>query len=186
MIVIINGPCGVGKTEVSWNLVERFPEGVILDGDHIGAVYPFEIYDQQRIAYLYQTIRHLTAFHIEHGHSNFVVNYVFETPESLAQLRGMLSELDAVTYVFRLTGSERAMERRIRARATNNAAWELERFRELDAIMTCAPMTLPGRPNTPPNKPASVRRSATSRCRFTTSAARPSRGWTPSRSSTSW
>ena len=55
MIVIINGPCGVGKTEVSWNLVERFPEGVMLDGDHIGAVYPFEIYDQQRIAYLYQT-----------------------------------------------------------------------------------------------------------------------------------
>ncbi len=135
MIVIINGPCGVGKTEVSWNLVERFPEGVMLDGDHIGAVHPFEIYDQQRIAYLYQTIRHLVAFHIEHGYSNFVVNYVFETPESLAQLRGMLSELDAVTYAFRLTGSERAMERRIRGRATKHAAWELERFRELDAIM---------------------------------------------------
>jgi tRNA A37 N6-isopentenylltransferase MiaA len=88
MIVIINGPCGVGKTEVSWNLVERFPEGVMLDGDHIGAVHPFEIYDQQRIAYLYQTIRHLVAFHIEHGYTNFVVNYVFETPESLAELRG--------------------------------------------------------------------------------------------------
>jgi len=135
MIVIINGPCGVGKTEVSWNLVERFPAGVMLDGDHIGAVHPFEIYDQQRIAYLYRTIRHLVAFHIEHGYSNFVVNHVFETPESLAQLRGMLSELDAVTYAFRLTGAERAMERRIRARATKRAAWELERFRELAAIM---------------------------------------------------
>jgi GrpB-like predicted nucleotidyltransferase (UPF0157 family) len=135
MILIINGPCGVGKTEVSRNLVARFPEGVMLDGDHIGAVHPFEIHDRERIAYLYQTIRHLIAFHIEHGYSNFVVNYVFETPQSLAQLRGRLFELDAVTYAFRLTGAERELERRIRARATKQAAWELERFRELAAVM---------------------------------------------------
>jgi len=43
MIVIITGPCGVGKTEVSWKLAEKFAKSVMLDGDYIGAVHPFEM-----------------------------------------------------------------------------------------------------------------------------------------------
>jgi GrpB-like predicted nucleotidyltransferase (UPF0157 family)/predicted kinase len=135
MIVIINGPLGIGKTEVSWGLVELFDQGVMLDGDYIGAVHPFEIYDDARIAYLYQTIHHLVAFHLKNGYSNFVINYVFETPESLAQLRGMLSELDDVTYAFRLSASEKEIEQRVRARENHSRNWELERFRKLSAIM---------------------------------------------------
>ena len=135
MIIIINGPCGIGKTEVSWKLVEMFAQGVMLDGDYIGAVHPFEIYDDARIEHLYRTIHLLVAFQIEHGYSNFVINYVFETPESLAQLRGMLSDLDDVTYAFRLAANEDEIEQRIRRRNTEGASWELERFRELTAIM---------------------------------------------------
>ncbi len=138
MIVIINGPCGIGKTEVSWKLVEIFDRAVMLDGDYIGAVHPFEIYDNARIAYLYQTIHHLVAFHVRHNYANIVVNYVFETPESLAQLRVMLSDHDDVTYAFRLTGAEDEVERRIRGRNTEQVAWELERFRELTKIMRVA------------------------------------------------
>ena len=85
MIVIINGPLGIGKTETSWKLLEMFEQGVMLDGDFVGAVHPFEIYDQERIDYLYQTLHHLVAFHIQNGYRNFVVNYVFESPETLAQ-----------------------------------------------------------------------------------------------------
>src|SRR5512133_2808986 len=44
MIVIINGPLGVGKTSISWALLERFERAVMLDGDYLGAVQPFEIY----------------------------------------------------------------------------------------------------------------------------------------------
>lgn len=136
MIIFINGPCGVGKTEVSSELMWMFDRGVMLDGDYLGAVKPFDIYDQQRIDYLYRTIQHVLAFHVKEGnYSNFVVNYVFETPESLAQLRGMLGEYDDVTYAFRLTCAEEEMERRIRTRNTPQADWELERFRELTAIM---------------------------------------------------
>ena len=120
---------------MSWKLVEMFDQGVMLDGDYIGAVHPFEIYDDVRIEHLYRTIHLLVAFQIEHVYNNFVINYVFETPESLAELRGMLSNLDDVTYAFRLTASKDEIEQRVRRRNTAGASWELERFRELTAII---------------------------------------------------
>ncbi len=136
MIVILNGPLGVGKTDVAWKLIEKFDRAIMLDGDYLGAVHPFEIYDEQRVAYLYDTLCHVARFHAEHGYRNFVVDYVFETPESLAQLRCALNEIDDVTYAFRLTCSAEEMERRIRNRSSDPAriAWELNRFRELMVI----------------------------------------------------
>jgi GrpB-like predicted nucleotidyltransferase (UPF0157 family)/broad-specificity NMP kinase len=135
MIVIINGPLGVGKTEVSWKLLGIFGRAVMLDGDYIGAVHPFEIYDDERVAYLYRTIHHLVAFHVANGYADVVINYVFETPESLAHLRHLLSDLDDVIYVYRLTCPHDEMERRLQARGNEELGWELRRFRELTAIM---------------------------------------------------
>lgn len=144
MIIIINGPLGIGKTQVSEKLIEYFDRAVMLDGDYIGAVHPFEIYDEARIEYLYQTLRHLTAYHVEHGYRNFVINYVFESAASLARLRGLLADLDGEIYAFRLTCTESEMERRIRSRAVGRPeepdflAWELQRFRQLTAIQEAA------------------------------------------------
>jgi GrpB-like predicted nucleotidyltransferase (UPF0157 family)/predicted kinase len=136
MIVIINGPLGVGKTGVAWKLIEKFERAIMLDGDYLGAVHPFEIYDQQRVAYLYDTLCHVARFHMNHGYRNLVVNYVFETPKSLAQLRRALNQIDDVTYAFRLTCSAEEMERRIQSRSSDpdRLAWEFRRFRELQAI----------------------------------------------------
>ncbi len=137
MIIIINGPLGVGKTEVAWKLIEKFDRAVMLDGDYLGAVHPFEIYDEQRVAYLYETICHVARFHVDHGWHNLVVDYVFEAPESLAQLRRALNEIDDVTYAYRLTCSAEEIERRIHSRGNSDPAflaWELNRFRELQVI----------------------------------------------------
>lgn len=137
MIIIVNGPLGVGKTEVAWKLIEKFDRAVMLDGDYLGAVHPFEIYDGQRVAYLYDTICHVAKFHAEHDYRNLVVNYVFEMPESLAQLRRALNAIDDVTYAFRLTCDAEEIDRRIRLRGNHDPAfltWELNRFRELQAI----------------------------------------------------
>ena len=57
MIIIINGPLGIGKSETSWELLYLFDKAAMLDGDYLGAVQPFEIYDEQRIAHLYETFR---------------------------------------------------------------------------------------------------------------------------------
>jgi GrpB-like predicted nucleotidyltransferase (UPF0157 family)/predicted kinase len=137
MIIILNGPLGVGKTEVAWKLIEKFDRAIMLDGDYLGAVHPFEIHDKQRVTYLYDTICHVARFHVEHGWRNLVVDYVFETPESLAQLRRALNEIDNVTHAYRLACSPEEIARRIRARGNSDPAfleWELKRFRELQAI----------------------------------------------------
>ena len=140
MIVIINGPCGIGKTSVAWELNARFERAVMLDGDYVGAVHPFEIYDDERIAYLYRTIHHLVAYHIDNGeYHNFVVNYVFESPESLAELRHLLSDLDDEIYAFRLVASDEAIAARIHKREQESDAdlrWYLKRYKELVAIQT--------------------------------------------------
>lgn len=140
MIIIINGPNGIGKTSTAWELNARFDRAVMLDGDHVGAVHPFEIYDDARIDYLYRTLTHLIAFHQrEGGYENFVINYVFESPESLEDLRRRLRPLDDRIYTFRLVADEAAIEARILARDTGaDAAWHLDRFRELLAIQEAA------------------------------------------------
>lgn len=143
MIIIINGPLGIGKTTVAWALNARMGPSVMLDGDFIGAVEPFEIYDEARIAYLYKTLAQLVAYHQrEGGYRNFVINYVFETPESLADLLALLRPLDDAIHVFRLTCAPEEMERRIRERGRadyeGQPSWELERCHELAAIQEAA------------------------------------------------
>jgi len=144
MITIIDGPCGIGKTTVAWELNSRFKRSVMLDGDYIGAVHPFEIYDEERVAYLYQTLRHLILFHVEvGGYQDFVINYVFETPASLSELCSLLDGLAGEVRTFRLVASDEALQRRIRAREDavdreGELAWYLKRYKELVAIQTSA------------------------------------------------
>lgn len=138
MIVILNGSVGVGKTSVAWALNETFDKLVMLDGDYIGAVHPFEIYDEARVDHLYKTIAHLIRFHITHGYANFVINYVFESPELLSALVDPLRALDSRIYAFWLTCSEDEQRGRILKRHEGPWEWELERFAELNAILEVA------------------------------------------------
>ncbi|HQE92553.1 MAG TPA: AAA family ATPase [Anaerolineae bacterium] len=141
MIVIINGPCGIGKSTTAEHLTRHFDRAVFLDGDYIGAVHPFEIYDEVRIEHLYQTLRHLIAFHIERGdYHNFVIPYVFESPESLARLRTWLADLDDEVYAFRLVCHPQVLEQRLRdaSRAPDELAWYLNRTPELVRIQEAA------------------------------------------------
>ncbi len=138
MIVVLNGSVGVGKTSVAWALDECFDTSVMLDGDYLGAVHPFRLYDAARVTYLYQTLAHLVSFHQKHGYTNFVVNYVFESPESLSELVGYLRPTDGDIRTFWLMCSEDEQRRRILERKTDQWAWELERFTELNAILEAA------------------------------------------------
>jgi GrpB-like predicted nucleotidyltransferase (UPF0157 family)/predicted kinase len=138
MIIIITGPCGIGKTSVSEALVTRFDRAVMLDGDYIGAVHPFDIYDAARIDYLYRTLQLLVAFHVREGHyHDFVLNYVFESPASLADLRQRLAPYDDEIYAFRLTAADAAIADRIIKREGQDGeavAWYLNRYQDLVAI----------------------------------------------------
>jgi chloramphenicol 3-O-phosphotransferase len=135
MIVILNGSVGVGKTAVSCCLSERFKKSVMLDGDYIGAVHPFEIYDSSRIDYLNQTLAHLISFHKTNGYSDFVVNYVFENADELKSLVDLLHPICNDIFSFRLTCSEEEQEKRILDRHTDQLEWERSRFKALNGIL---------------------------------------------------
>ena len=134
MIIIINGSLGVGKTSVAEQLHRKLDRSVHLDGDHIGDVHPFEIYDERRIAHLYRTLALLVGFHQQNGYGNFVINYVFESAGSLQALLDLLRPLDASIHTYWLTCEAQEQARRIRARHTDDMEWELGRFVELQKI----------------------------------------------------
>ena len=138
MIIIINGSLGVGKSSVARELHWKFDKSVYLDGDHIGDMHPFEIYDDARIDHLYRTLALLVNFHQKNGYDNFVINYVFESPESLGDLLDLLRPLDASIHVYWLTCNEQEQARRIRARSRDQLGWELDRFVELQHIQARA------------------------------------------------
>ena len=138
MIIIINGSLGVGKTSVADKIHSKFEKSIHLDGDHIGDVNPFEIYDDARIDHLYRTLELLVDFHQKNGYSNFVINYVFESPASLQYLVSRLRPLDPSIHIYRLTCDEKEHANRIRARRGENLGWELSRFVELQRIQAKA------------------------------------------------
>lgn len=146
MIIILNGPLGIGKTETSWQLLSLFDRAIMLDGDYLGAVTPFEIHDPQRVDYLHRTLQHLAAFHHQHGYRDFVINYVFEDPLVLADLCQKLSSLGEPVFTYRLTCDPDELERRVRQRGRGaldpgNLAWEVQRCRQLLAIQEAAART---------------------------------------------
>lgn len=134
MIIIINGSLGVGKSSVADQLHYQFDKSIHLDGDCIGDVHPFEIYDDARISHLYHTLELLIGFHQKNGYQHFVINYVFETPESLQQLLKLLHPLDARIHTYWLTCDETEQAKRIQNRRREELQWELNRFIELQQI----------------------------------------------------
>ncbi len=135
MIIILNGSVGVGKTATSWELNTKFYKSVMLDGDYLGAVHPFEIYDQERTNHLYQTFEHLIKFHQANGYHHAIINYVFETPQELSRLVDKLLPIDSEVHSFWLTCLPDEQEKRIWNRNTDQIQWELNRFRELNQIL---------------------------------------------------
>ena len=134
MIIIINGSLGVGKTSVAEQLHRKFDKSFCLDGDAIGDVHPFEIYDEARINHLYRTLALLVSFHQENGYHNFVINYVFESSESLQTLLNLLYPLDSTIHTYWLTCNSQKQAERIQLRQRENLDWELNRFIDLQKI----------------------------------------------------
>lgn len=135
MLIIINGTVGVGKSTTAEALHWKFDRSVYIDGDSIGNVNPFEIYDDARVDHLYRTLALLIGFHQKHGYQNFVFNYVFESNDSLEQLLDLLRPLDSSIHVYWLTCEAKEREQRIRGRRGDGIEWELKRSLELDEIL---------------------------------------------------
>jgi broad-specificity NMP kinase len=141
VIIIINGPLGIGKTQTSWALVRRFPRAVMLDADYVAEFHPFDYYNDEHLAYAHATLRVLAGHHHSHGFEHFVINWIFESPFQLERLRGLLADLGLPIYAFRLVCAPKEIERRVRRRNLPDLEYELRRSRELIQILDAAALT---------------------------------------------
>jgi hypothetical protein len=136
MIIVLNGPLGIGKSTLSEALMERLDASVMLDGDQVVAVNPPPA---DELRYLHSTLALLVKHHLAHGYRHFVINHIWHTAAELDALRQTLSDLDGDVRCFRLVLPFDENLRRIRlrqsARAIDEQDFEMQTVVEERAVL---------------------------------------------------
>jgi hypothetical protein len=138
LVILLNGPLGIGKSTLAEALGESMDSCVMLDGDHVVAANPPPA---DEVAYLHETLALLVAHHRRHGYRRFVINHIWRTAGELDDLRSRLRGVDpaADIRVFLLTlpleENLRRIERRQSARALDEIAFERETVAEERAAL---------------------------------------------------
>lgn len=135
MIVLINGPLGVGKTSAAWGVLERLERGAMLDLDHIVAIHPFDFYDRDQLDYAFRTVELLARHHVESGYPDLVIDWVIERADDHARLVERLAPLSPPLIAVHLTASLQTIRERVRARNRRGVDWELDRAARLTRIL---------------------------------------------------
>ena len=125
MIIVLNGPLGIGKSTLAEALAESIDRCVMLDGDHLVAANPPPT---DEIEYLHSTIALLVSHHRRYGYRHFVIDHVWRRPAELADLRRRLRDVDADADIrcFLLTLPLDENLRRIQSRHAARALDEQE------------------------------------------------------------
>jgi hypothetical protein len=138
MIIVLNGPLGIGKSTLAELLAESIAQCVMLDGDHLIAANPPPA---DAVGYLHATVALLVAHHRGFGYRHFVVDHLWRTPAELDDLRRRLLDVDpgADVRCFLLTlpldENLRRIRRRQDARALDEHAFELQALVEERAVL---------------------------------------------------
>lgn len=125
MILVLNGPLGIGKSTLAEALAENVAQCVMLDGDHLVAANPRPV---DETAYLHSVIALVVAHHRRFGYRHFIIAHVWRTAAELKDLRRRLLEIDADADIrcFLLTLPLDENLRRIRRRQSARAHDEQE------------------------------------------------------------
>lgn len=139
MIIVLNGPLGIGKSTLAEALTESIEYCVMLEGDRLVAANPPSA---DELEHLHSTIAVLVAHHRRFGYRHFVIDHVWRSPAELADLRRRLIAIDADAeircFLLTLPADEnlRRIERRQRARAIDEREFELRTFEEERQVLT--------------------------------------------------
>jgi hypothetical protein len=131
MIIVLNGPLGIGKSTFAEALTESIEDCVMLEGDRLVAANPPPA---DELEYLHSTIALLVAHHRRFGYRHFVIDHMWRSASELADLRRALLSVDADAeihcFLLTLPSDEnlRRIERRQRARAIDEREFELRAF----------------------------------------------------------
>jgi hypothetical protein len=55
VVIILNGPLSIGKTETGWKLLGALDRAAMIDGDCVAALRPFAHYNERGLGYAYET-----------------------------------------------------------------------------------------------------------------------------------
>lgn len=125
MIIILNGPLGIGKSTLAEALTESIEGCVMLDGDFMVAAHPAHSDGRE---HLHSTVVLLVSHHQAFGYQHFVINHIWRSPAELDDLRRRLAPIDPDirTFLLALSADEnvRRIERRANARQSNELEWE--------------------------------------------------------------
>jgi thymidylate kinase len=123
MIIVLNGPLGIGKTTLADALMENVQQCVMLNGDHLVAANPPPA---DELEHLHSTIALLVAHYRRSGYRHFVIDHIWTTTAQLNDLRQRLADLDTDFRCFLLTLSIDENLRRIERRTSVSALDEVE------------------------------------------------------------
>ena len=139
MIIVLNGPLGVGKSTLAEALTEGIESCVMLDGDRLVAANPPPA---DALEHLHSTIALLVMHHRRFGYRHFVIDHVWRSAAELADLRRRLVAIDrdADVRCFLLTlptdENLRRIQRRQGARAIDEREFELRTSAEEREVLT--------------------------------------------------
>jgi hypothetical protein len=138
MIIVLNGPLGIGKSTLAEALAESIARCVMLDGDQLVAANPPPA---DEIEYLHSTIALLVAHHRRFGYLHFVISHLWRTRAELLDLRRKLLEVDPEADIrcfllsLPLAENLRRIERRQSARALDELEFERRTVVEERAVL---------------------------------------------------
>lgn len=139
MIIVLNGPLGIGKSTLAEALTESIEYCVMLDGDRLVAANPPPA---DELEHLHSTIAVLVTHHRRFGYRHFVIEHIWRSPAELADLRRRLiaidSNADIRCFLLTLPADEnlRRIERRQQARALDEREFELHTVAEEREVLT--------------------------------------------------
>lgn len=131
MIIVINGPLGIGKSTLAEALMERIESCVMLNGDALLAVNPAPADERE---FLHSTLELLVDRHRQAGYRHVVIDHFWRSGEDLDDLRQRLDVIETEFRCFLLTlphdENLRRIARRQQARALDEREFELRTVAE--------------------------------------------------------
>lgn len=134
MIIIINGPPGIGKREVSKELIELFDNAFMVDVNQMMFVESFGNADINEYKGIFNEIYNKVKSCRLDGYAEIIICYEFNGPEKLSVLKKLLSDLDDVIYSFCLEAGIKEIRNRLlsgKASCLEKTIEHAERFMEI-------------------------------------------------------